>query len=94
MKIIFDKTQKKYRLHIAVVDQCYTCGYYLDSESNVCPLIKTIQDQELLLRRENFNMKDCKLYFYLIPKAMEDRMQGFYLGDEGDRGYTDHYRYK
>ena len=93
MKIEYDKTTKNYELRISIMDKCYTCGYYL-GEDNICPLIKTIQDQELLIRRNDFNMKNCELYFYLIPKAMEDKMQGFYLGDEGDRGYTDHYKYK
>lgn len=93
MKLVYDNKAKKYHLEVSILDKCFSCGYY-SRDGEDCPLLQEIDNQNLLLRRDSFIKENCKMYFYMIPKEIENKVQGFYLGDEGDRGYTDKFKYR
>ena len=89
MKIVHNTNTKKYELEISIQDKCYTCRNKED-----CPLLFEIDNQNILMRKDNFYKQECNMYFYLISKELEDKIQGFYLGEPDDRGYTNEYRYR
>lgn len=89
MKIIFNRKTKKYELEVSILDKCYTCGNQID-----CPLLAEIDNQNILMRKDNFYKESCNMYFYHIPKELEEKVQGFYLGEPDDRGYGDTYKYR
>jgi hypothetical protein len=89
MRIIYNRKTKKYELEVSILDKCYTCGNQVD-----CPLLSEIDNQNILMRKDNFYKEKCSMYFYYISKELEEKTQGFYLGNEDDRGYTDNYKYR
>jgi len=89
MKIFYDKKDRKYKLEVSILDKCYTCGNQID-----CPLLTEIDNQNILMKKDNFYKESCSMYFYLISKSLEEKVQGFYLGEPDDRGYGDTYRYR
>jgi hypothetical protein len=89
MKILYDRKGRKYKLEVSILDKCYTCGNQPD-----CPLLSEIENQNILMRKDSFYKEKCNMYFYYISKELEDKVQGFYLGEPDDRGYGDKYRYR
>ncbi len=103
MKVVYNKSTKKYELSISPLDKCSTCVNNTKDrdESGIpyCPLLQELETHNVLIKGSEFYKTKCKMYSYYVEPEVEKKYKGMYLGDLKDLGYEppeydDKYKYK